>query len=146
MPQSRGAQDVVSFGPFRLYGRQRLLKRDGEPVKLGSRAFEVLLALVDKAGEVVGQDELLARAWPGVFVGEAALRVNVAALRKALDSAESGSRYLTTITGRGYSFVAPISREASGDEIEDDEEPARPAYALPPAPGRRMVGRDDAVR
>ncbi|MDB5483135.1 MAG: putative ATPase [Caulobacteraceae bacterium] len=146
MPQSRGAQDVVSFGPFRLYGRQRLLKRDGEPVKLGSRAFDVLLALVDKAGEVVGQDELLARVWPGVFVGEAALRVNVAALRKALDSADGGSRYLTTITGRGYSFVAAVSRETNGGEIEDGDEPARPAYALPPAPGRRMVGRDDTVR
>jgi predicted ATPase/DNA-binding winged helix-turn-helix (wHTH) protein len=145
MPQSRGAQDVVAFGPFRLYGRQRLLKRDGEPVKLGSRAFDVLLALVDKAGEVVGQGELLARVWPGVFVGEAVLRVNVAALRKALDGGENGSRYLATIAGRGYCFVAPISREPSGDEIEDGE-PARPAYALPPAPGRRMVGRDDTVR
>jgi DNA-binding winged helix-turn-helix (wHTH) protein len=67
MPQSSRAHDVVSFGAFRLYRRQRLLKRDGEPVKLGSRALDVLLVLVDNAGEVVGHKELFARAWPGVF-------------------------------------------------------------------------------
>ena len=145
MPQYSRAQDVVSFGPFRLYRRQRLLKRDGEPVKLGSRTFDLLLALVDGAGEVVGHKELFARVWPGVFVEDANLRFQVAALRKALGSAEDGLGYLTTIPGRGYCFVAEISREANGAEIEDGDKPVRSVYALPPALGR-MIGRDDTVQ
>jgi predicted ATPase/DNA-binding winged helix-turn-helix (wHTH) protein len=145
MPQSSLVHDVASFGPFRLYRRQRLLKRDGEPVRLGSRAFDVLLALVDSAGEVVGHRDLFARVWPGVFVEDASLRVQVAALRKAFDSADGASRYLTTIAGRGYCFVAPVSTEENRDEIEDRDGPAPPAFALPPALGR-MVGRDDAVQ
>ena len=145
MPQGSLAHDVVSFGPFRLYRRQRLLKRDGEPVRLGGRAFDVLVALIDNAGEVVGHKELFARVWPGLFVEDASLRIQVAALRKVFDSAEGGSRYLSTVAGRGYCFVAPISREANGDGVDGGDEPVRPTYALPPAL-RHMVGRDDAVQ
>jgi DNA-binding winged helix-turn-helix (wHTH) protein len=108
MAQSGSVPDVVSFGPFRLHRRQRLLKRDGEAVKLGSRAFDVLLALIDNAGEVVSRDALLARAWPDTFVEEVSPRVQVAALRKALENSENGSRYLTTIPGRGYCTVSGV--------------------------------------
>src|SRR5258706_14613091 len=144
MAQNSHSQDFVSFGPFRLYRRQRLLKRNGEPVKLGSRAFDILLALVDNAGEVVGHKELLASGWPDVFVEAVSLRFQITALRKALGGAE-GSSYLTTIAGRGYCFVAPISRKSHRDGIEEGDETERPTYPLPSAMDR-MVGRDDAVR
>lgn len=144
MPKGGQVPDILSFGPFRLYRRQRVLKCKGAPVKLGSRAFEILLALVDNAGEVVSHKELLARVWPGVFVEAVSLRFHITALRKALDSAESGSRYLTTVPGRGYCFVAAISREANDGEVEEVDD-ALVTHAPPPAPGR-MVGRDDTVR
>jgi DNA-binding winged helix-turn-helix (wHTH) protein len=101
MLQTGLTDDVVSFGPFRLYRRQRLLKHNGQPVKLGNRAFDILLALTDNAGEIVGHKELFARVWPGIYVEEVSLRFQVAALRKAIESVEGGSRVFTTISGRG---------------------------------------------
>ena len=67
---TRGArtQEVVSFGPFRLFSSERVLKRADETVKLGSRAFDILLLLVQHAGEVVGQRELIAKVWPGTLL------------------------------------------------------------------------------
>src|SRR5882762_6600824 len=88
-------QEVVFFGPFRLFPSERVLKKADETVKLGSRAFDILLVLVQHAGEVVGQRELIAKVWPGLFVEEVTLRVHVTALRKALDTGEGGERYLT---------------------------------------------------
>src|ERR1700737_5586808 len=108
-PRSR---EVVSFGPFRLFSSERVLKKADEPVKLGSRAFDILLVLVEHAGEVVGHKELIAKVWPGVFVEEVSLRVHIAALSKALDAGEPGERYLTNVRGRGYCFVPPPSGDA----------------------------------
>jgi DNA-binding winged helix-turn-helix (wHTH) protein/DNA-binding MarR family transcriptional regulator len=102
---------IIFFGPFRLCPFARVLKKADRPVKLGSRAFDILLVLVQRAGEVVGHKELVARVWPGVFVEEVSLRVHIAALRKALDTGEAGARYLINVRGRGYCFVAPTSRE-----------------------------------
>ncbi|HZC97943.1 MAG TPA: winged helix-turn-helix domain-containing protein, partial [Bradyrhizobium sp.] len=67
--------DAVSFGPFRLYPAQRLLKKEEDPVKLGARAFDILLALVERAGEVVAHKDLIAKVWPNVIVEEISLRV-----------------------------------------------------------------------
>ena len=75
---------AISFGPFRLLAAQRLLLEGGQPVRLGSRAFDILTALVERAGEVVGKDELIARAWLQTFVEESNLRIQVHALRRAL--------------------------------------------------------------
>jgi DNA-binding winged helix-turn-helix (wHTH) protein len=108
------AQEVISFGPFRLCTSERVLKKgDHQPVKLGGRAFDILLVLVQHAGEVVDHKELVAKVWPGVFVEEINLRVQIAALRKALNTGEAGARYLINVPGRGYCFVAP-RRRASG--------------------------------
>ena len=103
MPQTTGprTQEVVSFGPFRLYSSERLLKKGDQPVKLGSRAFNILLVLVEHAGEVVGHKELVAKVWPGVFVEEVSLRVHIAALRKALD-AKSREFWPLVKTGRTH--------------------------------------------
>ncbi|WP_084302352.1 winged helix-turn-helix domain-containing protein [Bradyrhizobium sp. WSM2254] len=135
-------QEVVSFGPFRLFPSERVLKRADETVKLGSRAFDILLALVQNAGEVVGQRELIAKVWPGIFVEEVTLRVHLTALRKALDIGEGGERYLTNVPGRGYCFVAPTSREMVGLPTADEFPEGH--YPLPPALGQ-IVGRDEIV-
>jgi DNA-binding winged helix-turn-helix (wHTH) protein/DNA-binding MarR family transcriptional regulator len=103
--------EIIFFGPFRLCPSERVLKKGDQPVKLGSRAFDILLVLVQHAGEVVGHKELVAKVWPGVFVEEVSRRVHIAALRKALDTGEAGARYLINVRGRGYCFVAPTSRQ-----------------------------------
>src|SRR4029077_4333122 len=109
--------DALSFGPFRLYPAQRLLKKGEDPVKLGARAFDILLALVERAGEVVAHKELIAKVWPNVVVEEISLRVHVASLRKALDGGRSGEHYITNVTGRGYCFSAPLLREISTPDV-----------------------------
>src|ERR1700723_3984491 len=101
----------ISFGPFRLLSGQRLLLEGGKPVLLGSRAFEILTALVERAGEVVSKEELIARAWPATFVDEANLKIQVSALRRALGDGQGDNRYIATVVGRGYNFVAPIREE-----------------------------------
>src|ERR1700731_3344641 len=100
---------VVSFGPFRLFASERQLKKGDEALQLGGRALDTLIALVERAGEVVTQRELIARVWPDVTVEEANLRVHIASLRKALGDEREGARYIVTVPGRGYSFVAPAT-------------------------------------
>lgn len=135
---------TVSFGPFLL--RSRLLEKDGVPVKLGSRAIDILRLLVSRAGEVVPKSELLSYAWSGLAVEEINLRVNVVELRKALGDGKDGTRYITSIPGRGYCFVAPVRH---GDRAEVPAPvSAVPDKAAPPAlPHRldRMIGRDEVV-
>src|SRR6478752_9541263 len=101
----------VSFGPYRLLPAQRLLLEGNTPVRLGSRAFDILTALLERAGEVVGKEELIARAWPQTFVEEANLKIQVSALRRALGDGQNGHRYVVTVPGRGYNFVAPVSHQ-----------------------------------
>src|ERR1700719_3303184 len=107
---------AISFGPYRLLTAQRLLLEGDEPVRLGSRAFDILTALVERAGEIVGKEELIARAWPKTFVDEANLKIQVSALRRALGDGQGDNRYVATVVGRGYSFVAPIREEAASPE------------------------------
>jgi DNA-binding winged helix-turn-helix (wHTH) protein len=102
---------VYSFGPFRLFPSQRLLLEGGERVQIGSRAFDILTVLVDRAGEVVGKDELIDRVWPKVFVDGSNLKTQVCALRRVLGEGSAGRRFIATVPGRGYNFVAPVSFE-----------------------------------
>jgi predicted ATPase/DNA-binding winged helix-turn-helix (wHTH) protein len=138
--------DVVSFGPFRLFAAERLLKNGDEPLSLGGRALDILIALVERAGEVVTRAELISRVWPDVTVEEANLRVHIAGLRKALGDGREGARYVVNVPGRGYCFVAPATRSTE----EQPPLPAETAVADRPQrlPARltRMVGRDDTVR
>jgi predicted ATPase/DNA-binding winged helix-turn-helix (wHTH) protein len=136
---------AVSFGPFRLFPSERRLEKAGAPVQLGSRALDILIALVENAAEVVSKKNLIARVWPDVTVDESSLRVHVAALRKALGDGQAGARYVTNITGRGYCFVAPIrGPSASPTTSVVVPEIGEPSYRLP-ARLSRMVGRDEVV-
>ncbi len=104
---------LVTFGPFTLSPSARLLLRDGEPVVLGSRPLDLLISLVERAGEVVSHQELLSRAWPGLTVDPVNLRVSIAHLRHVLGDRARGERYVATVPGRGYCFVAPVAGDAS---------------------------------
>jgi DNA-binding winged helix-turn-helix (wHTH) protein len=102
------ATPEILFGSFRLLPSQHLLLEGDKPVVLGSRAMDILLALVERPGELVTKEELMARVWPNVFVDPANLAVHISALRRALQDRCNGNRFIINIPGRGYRFVAPI--------------------------------------
>jgi DNA-binding response OmpR family regulator len=77
-------EPAISFGPFRLFAARRLLLEGDKPVRLGGRAFDILAALIERAGKVVRKEELIARVWPKTFVEEANLKIQVSALRRTL--------------------------------------------------------------
>ena len=100
---------VYAFGPFRLYPSQRLLLEGNKKTQVGSRAFDILTALVQRAGQIVGKHELMAHAWPNVFVGDSNLKTQISGLRRTLGEGRAGRRYIVNVSGRGYDFVAPVS-------------------------------------
>src|SRR5207248_2498379 len=102
---------AVVFGPFRLLAAERLLLEGDQPVRLGSRAFDILATLLQRPGEVIGKDELISLTWPKTFVEDANLKIQISALRRALGDGQGGRRYIATIPGRGYNFVAPVRFE-----------------------------------
>ena len=136
---------AISFGPFRLLAAQRLLLEGDKPVRLGSRAFDILAALVERAGEVVGKEELIARAWPQTFVEEANLKIQVSALRRALGDGQGGNRYIVTVPGRGYNFVAPVDLEEQPAGLAGADDSRQPAPHNLPFAMTRMIGREEAV-
>jgi predicted ATPase/DNA-binding winged helix-turn-helix (wHTH) protein len=138
-------QHCLAFGPFRLFVVERLLEKDGAVVPVGSRALDVLVALVERAGDVVSKKELMSRAWPDTTVDEGSLRVHVAGLRKALGDGRDGNRYVVNVPGRGYSFVASVRRVALSASPAD----AAPAHVeLPeslPSLMHPIVGRQTEI-
>src|SRR5262245_50570715 len=101
---SPGAPERSRFGSFELQPDKRRLLKDGAATSLRPRAFDLLVALVDRAGHLVTKDELLQRVWPNVIVEKAALHVRVSTLRKVL-----GADAITTVSGRGYQFTLPVT-------------------------------------
>jgi DNA-binding winged helix-turn-helix (wHTH) protein len=102
------APTEVSFGPFRLLPTQFLLMEGSKPVPLGSRALEILIVLLERPGQLVTKQELMARVWPNIFVDPANLTVHMSALRRMLRDGRDGNRFIINIPGRGYSFVASV--------------------------------------
>jgi predicted ATPase/DNA-binding winged helix-turn-helix (wHTH) protein len=144
--------DVLSFGRFRLDGRARVLTKNGVPVDLGARTLDLLIALASRPNERIGKRELLALIWPDVIVTEGSLRFHIASLRKALGDGEGGTRYITTLSGHGYCFVAAIAslkREDLGNFVFAPTVPGKTLSQLPlasiPCQLARMLGRADAV-
>lgn len=131
------------FGSFRLTPARRMLSEDGKPLRLGSRALEILVALIERAGQTISKEELIARAWPGTVVEEAALRVHVAALRKALGDGRAGKRYIINHAGRGYAFIASVTREKALSATAAPTEMAEAGNL--PASFTRLIGRDDTL-
>jgi DNA-binding winged helix-turn-helix (wHTH) protein len=135
--------ETFAFGSFHLIPAQRMLLEDGKPLRLGSRALDILVTLVESAGETIRKDLLIARTWPDTVVDEGALRVHVAALRKALGDGQAGKRYIANNPGRGYSFVAPVMRE----QRQPTTAPTNGAAVRGNLPAllTRIVGRDDII-
>jgi DNA-binding winged helix-turn-helix (wHTH) protein len=136
-------EETFAFGSFRLIPAQRTLLEDGKPLRLGSRALDILVSLVENAGETIPKDHLIARTWPETVVDEGALRVHVAALRKALGDGRAGTRYIANVPGRGYSFVAPVTREQRQPATAPPDEAAVRGNLTTPL--TRIVGRDDTI-
>jgi len=113
---SSGVHSVLRFGPFELLSSKRQLRRNGVTLLLGSRAFDILVYLAERPGEVIGKNELIDHVWSNVTVEEVSLRVHVAAIRKALGDGRCGNRYIANVKGRGYLFVGSVVRlEDSAD-------------------------------
>lgn len=141
---SRSVVGAFSFGPFVLLPGQQLLLEEGAPVRIGSRALSILTALVENAGELVSKSELMTRAWPDAVVEESNLKVHVAALRRVLGDDHQGHRYLATINGRGYSFVAPVEYREQSAQAGRQSGPGPTAYHLP-ATLTQTIGRADTI-
>jgi DNA-binding winged helix-turn-helix (wHTH) protein len=104
--------ETISFGPFLLVIAERLLIRAARPVPLGGRAMDILVTLLERPGRVVSKEELMDRVWPNLTVEEGTLRFHIAGLRKVLGRGHSAARYVENVHGRGYCFVAPVSRSS----------------------------------
>ncbi|MDH2386356.1 transcriptional regulator [Bradyrhizobium sp. CER78] len=104
----------VSFGPFCLLPTQFLLLEGGKAVPLGSRALQILIALIERRGVLVSKQDLTARVWPNLFVDPSNITVHMSALRRALRDGQNGNRFIVNIHGRGYCFVASV--DVSGNE------------------------------
>jgi predicted ATPase/DNA-binding winged helix-turn-helix (wHTH) protein len=133
---------ALTFGPFQMLPTKRLLLRDGSTHPIGSRAFDLLCVLTERAGEVVTKRELIESVWPGASVEESALRFQIASLRAALRDGEEGTVYIRNVQGRGYCFVAAVR----ADDPPSDAAPplANRSSRLPPLPAS-LIGRRTEV-
>src|ERR1700676_290971 len=132
----------LQFGPFELSSRERVLRRDGVALPLGSRAFDILIYLAERPGEVIAKQELIGHVWSDVTVEEGSLRVHVAAIRKALGDGQFGNRYIANVKGRGYSFVGTVVPLTDNTESRNGN--FRPQGRLSARP-TMMIGRDTVV-
>ena len=126
------SESGIAFGRFRVVPRRRELLADGRPLKLGGRAYDVLLALIEAQGAIVGKDTLLARVWPDRAVGENALEFQISTLRAALGAERD---LIRTVPRRGYQFTGEIGIPPMGpdDHAASGEASAQPPSAPPPA-------------
>jgi predicted ATPase/DNA-binding winged helix-turn-helix (wHTH) protein len=143
---ARGAA-WLEFGRFRLFTRQRELRLGDVTVPLGSRAFDVLLILVESEGELVTKEELLARVWPGAVVEESNIQVQVSALRKALGEERN---LILTVPLRGYRFTGEVrALDAEGRALPPAAPPPQALRQVPtnlPAPVSDFIGREAELR
>ncbi len=121
---------LYEFGPFQLDPPERLLLSDGQPVSLTPKAFDLLLALVDRSGHLVEKEELLKIVWPGAFVEEGNLAVTISQLRKALNDDRGQHRYIETVSKKGYRFVAEVKRLDDSALVITSSKPAEESAAV----------------
>jgi DNA-binding winged helix-turn-helix (wHTH) protein/tetratricopeptide (TPR) repeat protein len=120
----------IEFGPFRIDTLRRLLLREGQLLPLPARAFDMLLALIESGGNIITKDELMRRVWPDTIVGENNLTIAISGLRKTLGEGHNDRKYIVTIPGMGYSFVASVS-ELSPDQANNGASPEESRRNMP---------------
>jgi DNA-binding winged helix-turn-helix (wHTH) protein len=131
----------LQFGPFELSSRERVLRRHGVTLPLGSRALDLLIYLAERPGEVIAKQDLMDHVWSDVTVEEGSIRVHVAAIRKALGD-QFGNRYIANVKGRGYAFVGAVIFLAGGTESRNARFRHRGRLPLRPI---MMIGRETVV-
>jgi DNA-binding winged helix-turn-helix (wHTH) protein len=138
---------IIEFGHFSILPHRRQLLAEGQPIRLGGRAFDLLLALLEAPGVVVGKDELLRRIWPGRIVEEHRLQNEISALRKAFGA---DRELIRTVSGRGYQFAGEIREVGVG--VGARQVPASLAVRTPPRPATNLsesiselIGREAAL-
>lgn len=129
--------ETYSFGPFQLYTQSRILERAGAAIAMGSRAFDMLVAMVQRPGEVLSHRELMALAWPELVVEESNVRVQMAKLRRVLGCGQNGTQYIASVSGRGYCFVAPLTHP----RVVNSDPPLCGSWRAAPAPLSQAIGR-----
>lgn len=129
-------EEVMRFGRYAVHAGQRLILADGQPLRIGGRALDILQVLLERAGSVVDKQTLLDRIWPDTVVEDINLRVHIAALRRALGDGRDGQRFIVNVPGQGYSFVAPVEYQGAA--------PATPEHNLPTRLSR-LIGRDEEL-
>ncbi|WP_280812770.1 winged helix-turn-helix domain-containing protein [Variovorax sp. TBS-050B] len=144
-----GLEMLIHFGPFSLSPTRRVLLESGQPVRLGSRALEILLFLIENAGKFVSNTEIFKRVWPRNVVVEGNLRVHIASLRRAIGDGQEGRRYIINVPNRGYSFVAELFRSSAAVPAP----PSAQTRGMQPAPGgfvpsplSRVIGQEAAIQ
>ena len=130
---TEAGEPVLAFNSFRFFPARRMLYEDDRPLRLGSRAIDILHVLLERAGETVTKDQLIARAWPNTVVEEGNLRVHVAALRKML-----GERHIENVVGRGYCFITPVVRGEAVPEGATTAQGTQPAEQSNPASAKTV--------
>lgn len=135
---------LLQFDEYEIDIEQRRLTERGKPLRLGGRAFDILSALVTRAGEVISKEELINLVWPTTTVDEGSLRVHLVSLRKTLG--DRAKHYIETIPGRGYLFAGNVRPLARSEEVREPDIAFVPDLmsALPRIP-RKLVGRDDFI-
>jgi len=136
----------LTFGRFRVFPERREVLADGQPIKLGGRAFDVLMALVEARGAVVTRETLIARVWPGRIIEENSLAAQIAALRAAFGAERA---LIRTVSGRGYQFTGTIHVEPASPGEPVGAVGARPASVSPPTnvpePLSELIGREEEL-
>ena len=148
---SPGPQEQASFGfgRFQVLPHRREVLGDGQPLKLGGRAFDLLMALIEAHGVVVSKDSLMARIWPDRVVDENALQAQISALRAAFGAERE---LIRTVSGRGYQFAGEVRIQSAGSDTRVSPATAKavPISAMPPTnlpeSISELIGRDSELR
>src|SRR5262245_22771695 len=135
---SEPVKPYYEFDSFRLDPAERLLRRDGAPVQLTPKMFDILLFLVERSGQLVSKDELMRAIWPDTFVEDANLTVNISSLRKALGDTGNGHQYIETVQRRGYRFGVEV-KERGGAELKTVESARQQEQLVRPQAGGKKI-------
>src|SRR5215472_2749562 len=126
-----GEEEMYKFGRFVLNPVERVLSCDGTSVPLTPKAFDTLICLVRNQGHMVTKDELLRQVWPDTFVEEINLAVNISTIRKALGESPQECRFIATVPGHGYRFVAAVHNLPSHNGNASTSRPGDTAVVAP---------------